>query len=88
VPKVVDFGPGHGRRECCRLREKFYLCSICRMYHKVGFVATRDAAMVWKDIEVGKSTIRKLVEPPQFVWNLPPYGATIVSEPRDADKGM
>ena len=50
------------------------------MYHKVGFIAARDAAKVWKDHE---KLGRILVEPPQFVWRrkqLPP-DAKIVNEP-------
>ena len=50
------------------------------MYHKLGFVAARDAAKVWKDHE---KLGRILVEPPQFVWRMPPIGAIIVNEPSE-----
>jgi hypothetical protein len=50
------------------------------MFHKIGFEAKRDTAMVWKEHE---KRGRILVEPPQFVWRkekLPP-DAEIVKEP-------
>jgi hypothetical protein len=48
------------------------------MYHKVGFVAARDAAKIWKDDKKGR---RILSEPEQFVWRNPPDDAEIVKEP-------
>jgi hypothetical protein len=48
---------------------EFYRCDICHMYHRVGFEAKRDAALVIKEI----GGIKRLVEPPPFVWREEPH---------------
>jgi hypothetical protein len=50
---------------------EFYRCDICHMYHRVGFEAKRDAALIVKEIN---GTMR-LVEPPTFVWREEPTEA-------------
>jgi len=59
----------------------FYRCSICGMYHKIGFDPKRDAAKVSEEHPL---LGRRLVEPPdQFVWRHPPPGARVVREPHE-----
>jgi hypothetical protein len=47
---------------------EYYRCTVCRMYHRRGFNFERDGEL---RIEVVNG-YQRLVEPPAWVWGIPP----------------